>query len=99
MHVSGRNRLSLSAIGEELGRNRDSIKQDDWQAEEERIKSLIEGLEEGKSDERLLNMQRILELAQQAYFSMLYAGTSGTGSKLLKNVVGLQGFEPRTKGL
>ncbi len=43
-------------------------KQSDWQAEEERIKSLIAGLEEGKSNVRLLTMQRILELAQKAYF-------------------------------
>jgi hypothetical protein len=42
-------------------------KQADWQREELRIKSLISGLEEDKSAERLLKMQRILELAQNAY--------------------------------
>jgi len=39
----------------------------DWQAEEIRIKSLIAGLEEDKSREQLLNVQRILELAQHAH--------------------------------
>ena len=54
-------------------------KQADWQAEVVSIKSLIAGLEEDKSNERLLNVQRILELAQQAYFSVLYKETSGAG--------------------
>ena len=42
--------------------------QADWQTEGMRIKSLISGLGEDKSDERILNVQRILELAQKAYF-------------------------------
>ncbi len=46
-------------------------KQADWQTEELRIKSLIAGLEEDKSGERLLNVQRILELSQKAYFLYL----------------------------
>ena len=46
-------------------------KQADWQTEEIRIKSLIAGLEEGKGAERLLEMQKILELAQHAYFLYL----------------------------
>ncbi len=43
-------------------------KQADWQAEEIRIKSLISGSEDGKIGETLLTIQRILELAQKAYF-------------------------------
>ena len=43
-------------------------KQADWQAEEIRIKSLIAGVKEERSRERLLSVTRILELAQNAYF-------------------------------
>jgi DNA invertase Pin-like site-specific DNA recombinase len=43
-------------------------KQADWQTEDMRIKSLISGLGEDKSGERLLEVRRILELAQKAYF-------------------------------
>ena len=46
-------------------------KQADWQKEELRIKSLIAGLEDDKSAERLLKMQGILELTQRAYFLYL----------------------------
>ncbi len=46
-------------------------RQADWQTEELRIKSLIGGLEEEKSGQRLLDMQRILELAKDAYFLYL----------------------------
>ena len=46
-------------------------KQDDWQKEEPRIKSLIAGLEEDHSAERPLKMKRILDLAQNAYFLYL----------------------------
>src|ERR1039457_5366372 len=46
-------------------------KQAEWQAEECRIKSVRAGLEEDKSGERLLTMQRILELSQKAYFLYL----------------------------
>src|ERR1019366_10255817 len=42
-------------------------KQADWQTEEFRIKSLISRLDEDKSGEQLLSVQRILELAQKAY--------------------------------
>jgi DNA invertase Pin-like site-specific DNA recombinase len=61
-------------------------KQADWQAEEARIKSLIAGLEEGKSNERLLNMQRILGLAQQAYFLYL-TRKPAEKAELLRNVL------------
>ncbi len=43
----------------------------DWQQEEYRIKSLILECSEDRSVERLLNMQRILELAQNAYYLYL----------------------------
>lgn len=46
-------------------------KQADWQTEELRIKSLIAELEDEKSRERLLDVQRILELAKDAYFLYL----------------------------
>ncbi len=46
-------------------------KQADWQADEFRIKSRISGLEEDKTHERLLDVQRILELAKDAYFLYL----------------------------
>jgi hypothetical protein len=39
----------------------------DWQTEEHRIKSLIGGLDEGRSAERLLDVRRILELALNAH--------------------------------
>jgi len=45
--------------------------QADWQAEEQRIKSRIAGLEEDKSNERLLTVQRILEFAQQVHYLYL----------------------------
>ena len=46
-------------------------KQSDPQTEELRIKSRIGGLSEDTSSERLLNLQRILELAKGAYFFTL----------------------------
>jgi hypothetical protein len=46
-------------------------KQADWQTEETRIKSRISGLDEDKRGERLLEVRRILELAQTAYFCTL----------------------------
>ena len=46
-------------------------KQGDWQMEESRIKSMISRVEEDKNGEQLLNVQRILELAQKAYFLYL----------------------------
>jgi DNA invertase Pin-like site-specific DNA recombinase len=46
-------------------------KQADWQSEEFRIQSLISGLTEDRCAEKLLDVQRILELAQRAYFLYL----------------------------
>ncbi len=46
-------------------------KQADWQSEELRLKGQISGLEEAKTDDRLLDIQRILELAERAYFLYL----------------------------
>lgn len=54
-------------------------KQADWQADEFRIKSRISGLEEDKTHERLLDVQRILELAKRRLFSVPYAETGGAG--------------------
>ena len=61
-------------------------KQADWQAEECRIKSLIAGLEEDKTHERLLDMQRILELAKSAYFLYL-TRKPAEQAELLRNVL------------
>ncbi len=43
-------------------------KQADWENEELRIRSLISGPDEDNSGEKLLTVQRILELAQKPYF-------------------------------
>jgi site-specific DNA recombinase len=61
-------------------------KQADWHAEEFRIKSLILGLEEDKTHERLMNMQRILELAKSAYFLYL-TRKPAEQAELLRNVL------------
>ena len=61
-------------------------KQADWQTEEFRIKSLISCLEEGRSHERLLNIQRILELAQKAYF-LYITRKPAEQAELLRNVL------------
>ena len=61
-------------------------KQADWQTEELRIKSLIAGLEEDKSRERLLDVQRILELAKNAYFLYL-TRKPAEQAELLRNVL------------
>jgi hypothetical protein len=61
-------------------------KQADWQAEELRIKSLIAELEEDKSGERLLNVQEILELAQDAH-SLYVTLKPAEQAKLLKSVL------------
>jgi DNA invertase Pin-like site-specific DNA recombinase len=61
-------------------------KQADWQTEEFRIKSLISSLAEGKSGERLLDVQRILELAQKAYFLYL-TRKPAEQAELLRNVL------------
>jgi hypothetical protein len=59
-------------------------KQADWAREELRINSLVAELNEDKSDERLLNMHRILELAQRAYSLYVTQKTSGTSETLKK---------------
>ena len=46
-------------------------KQAEWQTEEMQNQIANFGLEEDKSGEQLLNIQRILELAQKAYFLYL----------------------------
>src|ERR1700677_2185792 len=61
-------------------------KQRDWQAEELRIQSLVSGLGEDQTSERLLNMQRILELAQNAH-SLYLTRNPAEKAELLKNVL------------
>jgi site-specific DNA recombinase len=61
-------------------------KQGDWQSEEFRIKSLISGAAENIQRERLLDIQRILELAKDAYFLYLKRKPSEQ-AELLKNVL------------
>ena len=61
-------------------------KQTDWQTEELRIKSLIGGLGEEKSSQRLLDMQRILELAHNAH-SLYLTRKPSEQADLLKNVL------------
>lgn len=51
-----------------------------------RIKSLIEQLAEDQNSERLLNMRRILELAQKAYFLYL-TREPAEQAELLRNVL------------
>ena len=60
--------------------------QAEWQAEEIRIKSLIAGLGEDRSGERLLNMKRILELAQNSYYLYL-TRKSAERAEMLRNVL------------
>ena len=43
-------------------------KQADWLSEERRLKGQLSGLNEARPGERVLDMQRILELAEKAYF-------------------------------
>ena len=61
-------------------------KQTDWQTDEFRIKSQISGLEEDKTYERLLDVQRILELAKDAYFLYL-TRKPAEQAELLRNVL------------
>ena len=61
-------------------------KQRDWQAEELRIQSLVSGPGEDQTGERLLNMQRILELAQNAH-SLYLTRKPSEQAELLKNVL------------
>ncbi len=61
-------------------------KQRDWQAEEFRIQSLVSGLGGDQSGERLLDMERILELAQNAH-SLYLTRKPAEQAELLKNVL------------
>jgi DNA invertase Pin-like site-specific DNA recombinase len=61
-------------------------KQADWQHEELRIQSLISGLKEDRSAGQLLEMRRILELAQRAYFLYL-TRKPAEQAELLKKVL------------
>jgi hypothetical protein len=61
-------------------------KQADWQAEELRINSLIAGLEESRGSERVLDVQRTLELAQKAYF-LYVTKNPAEQAELLKKVL------------
>jgi len=61
-------------------------KRADWQNEELRIKSLIEGQGEDQSSAKLLNVQRILELAKDAYFLYLTRNPAEQ-AELLKKVL------------
>ena len=61
-------------------------KQADWQQEEFRIKSLISECGEDKSGERLLNLQRILELTQHAY-SLYLTRKPAEQAEMLKDVL------------
>jgi site-specific DNA recombinase len=61
-------------------------KQADWETDELRIKSLIAGLVESKSGERLLSVSRILELAKDAYFLYL-TRKPAEQAELLKRVL------------
>ena len=61
-------------------------KQGDWQAEEFRTKSLISGLGEDKCREQMLNVQRILELAQKAH-SLYLTRKPAKQAELLRKVL------------
>ena len=61
-------------------------KQADWLSEELRIKGRISGLDEAKTGDRLLDVQRILELAEKAYFLYL-TRKPAEQAELLKNVL------------
>jgi len=57
-----------------------------WEAEEQRIKSLIAGLGEDWNSERLLDMHRVLELAQNAH-SLYVTQKPAEQAELLRNVL------------
>src|ERR1017187_4114621 len=61
-------------------------KQTDWQSEEVALKSRIAGQEEDKTSERLLSVQRILELAQNAH-SIYLTRKPAEQAELLKKVL------------
>ncbi len=61
-------------------------KQADWESEDARLKGLISALNEGTIDDRLLDMRRILELAQRAH-SLYLTREPSEQAKLLKKVL------------
>ena len=61
-------------------------KQAEWESEELRIKSLISRLDEDRCGEQVLSIQRILELAQKAYFLYL-TRKPAEQAELLRNVL------------
>ena len=58
----------------------------EWRAEEQQIQAAIAGLKETEFGDRLLTAQRILELANKAYF-LYVTRNSGERAKLLKIVL------------
>jgi hypothetical protein len=68
-------------------------KQDDWQTEELKIKSLISGLNEDRSEEHLLDLQDFITLAK-GLFSISYAETCRTGQIAEKSTFELLYREP-----
>jgi site-specific DNA recombinase len=61
-------------------------KMNEWQVEEQRIEAVISGLGNGAKDDRVLDMQRILELANKAYFLYL-TRKPAEQAELLKKVL------------
>ena len=61
-------------------------KQAEWTAEESRIKSRIEGLKENGTDDRLLDVRRVLELAQKAH-SLYLTRKPAEQAELLRKVL------------
>jgi site-specific DNA recombinase len=67
----------------------------DWRMEELQVKMAIQGLSEAETGDRALDAQRIFELANKAY--LLYVSQASTEkAKLLKMLLGAEGFEPPT---
>ena len=61
-------------------------KQTDWLSDELRLKGQLSGLDEARTGERVIDMQRILELSEKAYF--LYDTQKPAGqADLLKMVL------------
>ena len=61
-------------------------KQADWESEDARLKGLISALNKGTVDDRLLDMRRILELAQRAH-SLYLTRKPAEQAELLKKVL------------
>ena len=61
-------------------------KQAEWSSEEARIKSRIAGLKENGTDDRLLDIRRILELAQMAH-SLYVTRKPAEQAELLRKVL------------